>query len=357
MKIKSSENNNNTQSTNHNEKETAMSKKIENVGSKIKRIREEKGFSQESVHPNQSTISQIESGKNANPNRDTLEVIAKELGMSVDELVKNTTWQDNRPRSTNGYAICPTCFNLDYKMETGITSNHLTFGKKNKKGEDNKYCPDCGTELIADCPGCGRAVECESQSYCQGCGHEFNSSKELVELVFRDVPFEAIEGGAMSSIVVQDSARIMNDILKSCGIKAGGLTSEIMYDAVSMIKRIHPDAYDKLSDKAKSDLSILEGICTKSKVLDVKIGSANGRGERDIEKDFRQEMFQWLSTLTAKRTTSALSSNDVEEIRSATDSIKDIMVAAANGDEASLREVVEADEKELTSDRKDNENV
>ncbi len=33
------------------------------------------------------------------------------------------------------------------------------------------------------------------------------------------------------------------------------------------------------------------------------------------------------------------------------------MVAAANGDEASLREVVEADEKELTSDRKDNENV
>jgi DNA-binding XRE family transcriptional regulator len=353
MKIKTKEN----QITNHNKRETTMSIKVEKIGLKIKRIREEKGYSQDSVHPNQSTISQIESGKNANPNRETLEVIAKGLDMTIDELIAGSLWKDERPRASNGYAICPTCFNLDYKMETGITSNHLTFGKNNKKGEENSYCPECGTELITECPKCSREVEQDNQNFCQGCGHEYKYSKELVDLVFQNVDNEGIELGVMSPTVMEYAAELSSKIIESCGIDYRSLHSKVAYEPYSVIKRYHLDVYKKLTDKARNDLELLERIGKEAKVLDAKISSKIDRTSIDTDDEIKKTLFAFLFKLTAEKTRHALSSNDAEEVKTTMESIKDIMVAVANGDEASIREVVEAGEQELTSDRKDNENV
>jgi len=35
------------------------------------------------------------------------------------------------------------------------------------------FCPDCGMELISECPSCKLPILLESQVSCNGCGHPF----------------------------------------------------------------------------------------------------------------------------------------------------------------------------------------
>ena len=64
----------------------------ETIGEKIKRLRIEKGLTQDYVHHNQSQISQIESGRITNPDENTLLLIAKNMEITFDELIKGTSW-------------------------------------------------------------------------------------------------------------------------------------------------------------------------------------------------------------------------------------------------------------------------
>ena len=60
--------------------------------SKIKRIREKLGLSQEKLarlaDVSNNTIINIEAGKQQNPTVDTIKKIAKTLGVGVDDLIK-----------------------------------------------------------------------------------------------------------------------------------------------------------------------------------------------------------------------------------------------------------------------------
>ena len=60
----------------------------ETIGEKIKRLRTEKRLTQDYVHHNQSQISQIESGRITNPDENTLLLIAKNMEITFDELIK-----------------------------------------------------------------------------------------------------------------------------------------------------------------------------------------------------------------------------------------------------------------------------
>jgi len=70
------------------------------LGEKIRRMRKERGFSimdiREATGLSKSTISEIENSK-SNPTADTLQKIAKALGVTVDIFFKEETDQEEIP--------------------------------------------------------------------------------------------------------------------------------------------------------------------------------------------------------------------------------------------------------------------
>jgi transcriptional regulator with XRE-family HTH domain len=67
-------------------------KKLSTIAKNIRRHRKEKGSSQDRLSKEANvaynTIVKIESGENPNPTVDTLERIAKALGVSIEKLFK-----------------------------------------------------------------------------------------------------------------------------------------------------------------------------------------------------------------------------------------------------------------------------
>lgn len=70
-----------------------MSKKTSPIARNIKRLRKEKGFSQDRLSKEADvtyhTIAKLESGDNDNPTIQTLQKIARSLGVSIDDLIKS----------------------------------------------------------------------------------------------------------------------------------------------------------------------------------------------------------------------------------------------------------------------------
>jgi transcriptional regulator with XRE-family HTH domain len=70
---------------------------MEPLGSKIKRLRQERKMSQDRLaiesHVDQSGLSKFERGKDRSMGRTTLERIAKVLKLSFDELIEGTDYQ------------------------------------------------------------------------------------------------------------------------------------------------------------------------------------------------------------------------------------------------------------------------
>jgi len=65
---------------------------MSNIQKSLRKLREEKGLSQEKLarlsDVANNTIIKIEAGKNQNPTLDTLKKISKALEVSVDDLIK-----------------------------------------------------------------------------------------------------------------------------------------------------------------------------------------------------------------------------------------------------------------------------
>ena len=68
-----------------------MSKKISPIARNIKRLRKEKGFSQDRLSKEADvtyhTIAKLESGENENPTVKTLQKIALALNVNIDDLL------------------------------------------------------------------------------------------------------------------------------------------------------------------------------------------------------------------------------------------------------------------------------
>lgn len=68
------------------------SKQLSTIAKNIKKYRKEKKFSQDRLSKEAgvayNTIVKIESGENSNPTVDTLERIAKAVGVSIEKLFK-----------------------------------------------------------------------------------------------------------------------------------------------------------------------------------------------------------------------------------------------------------------------------
>ena len=70
-----------------------MSREISQIGKNLKKLRKQKGLSQDRLSKladiSYNTVIKLESGGITNPTIETLQKMAKALGVSVDELIKS----------------------------------------------------------------------------------------------------------------------------------------------------------------------------------------------------------------------------------------------------------------------------
>ncbi len=69
-----------------------MSREISQIGKNIKKLRKQKGLSQDRLSKladiSYNTVIKLESGGTTNPSIDTLQKLAKAINVSVDDLLK-----------------------------------------------------------------------------------------------------------------------------------------------------------------------------------------------------------------------------------------------------------------------------
>ena len=149
---------------------------LETIGEKIKRLRKEMKLTQSYIHHNQSQVALIEKGEKkggiSNPEENTLRVIAKNMEISFDELISDTTWE--KPETafiSKEIAFSPAVFNIEIDDSLNLEWSNRFFPLYNDKGEKNEFCPYSGFPLISECEKCGRSIEKTDQRNCFGCGN------------------------------------------------------------------------------------------------------------------------------------------------------------------------------------------
>jgi len=69
-----------------------MSREISQIGKNLKKLRKQKGLSQDRLSKladvSYNTVIKLESGGITNPTIETLQKLAKALGVSIDDLIK-----------------------------------------------------------------------------------------------------------------------------------------------------------------------------------------------------------------------------------------------------------------------------
>ena len=150
----------------------------ESIGEKIFRIRNKMGLNQGNLHHNQAQVSLIEKGGDVtkpggivNPDENTLRIIAGNMEITFDELIKGTSWvKPEMVFMEKEIAFSPAYFNINIDDLLNLQWSNRSFPLYNEKGEKNEYCPYSGFKLIDKCEKCGRSVEKTDQAHCFGCG-------------------------------------------------------------------------------------------------------------------------------------------------------------------------------------------
>jgi len=140
------------------------------IGEKIKKLRGK--TKQSAIYPtNQSMVSQIEKGINKHPTEQTLRIMAKNLDVSFEELIKDTDWEQS-PHSQTGekFAISHTECVITIEDSGIIKTKMKAYDRYNKSGEENQYDPDTGYKLLTECKNCKREIESPIHAHCFGCG-------------------------------------------------------------------------------------------------------------------------------------------------------------------------------------------
>jgi hypothetical protein len=183
--------------------------KGQSIGRKIKALRtklneENKDIyiSQDALYKDhQGLISQIEGEKIIHPNRETLEIVAKNLGRSLEELIEDTNWDPKKAKViTSEYAFSRTqaMVKLDESGQIHITMQ--SYPRYNEKGDENMFSPETGERLISTCENrdwrtdsedlaeepCGRTIESATQRHCMSCGYSLLPEVQLPRIEKRD---------------------------------------------------------------------------------------------------------------------------------------------------------------------------
>ena len=150
---------------------------MEPLGNKIKKIRLEKDLKQSALHPNQSAIAQIEGGKNKKPSPTTIQTIAQNLGITMEELVKDTDWKSPELMVEEGkYGYSELDFDLKILEDGKIEIQFKKYPRYDASGLENIYCPNSSSKLLFECKECKKPIISSVQIFCMGCGKKIMQS-------------------------------------------------------------------------------------------------------------------------------------------------------------------------------------
>lgn len=147
------------------------------IGKTIADLRKQKEMSQaalaKEIGVSQATISRLEALEDEVGDIRLLSKVARALGERLDTFLP----EDVLRGGDVFVAFCPNPHCESNKLEMDEDGNpSLTWESWNKYPSDQfneyNYCPDCGTELVKECPNCKRRFETMKPRYCFTCGEE-----------------------------------------------------------------------------------------------------------------------------------------------------------------------------------------
>jgi len=218
---------------------------MEQLGQRIKALLKNKNMHLRDVRVSPGQLSEVIRGKRR-PSSDWLANVARQLDISVDDLIRGTDYE--LEGQTGALLYCPnrecpgavwqevtaTSVSTADALGAGKTREFVRFGRTSRldiHGNVRKFCGLCGTQLLDRnptpiCPRCARLTESESQAFCSGCGLDLKHSR-VVEKEFRTCLPDAADDNELSWITFC-RGEILTDILDEAeqrvSFKRGGRT-------------------------------------------------------------------------------------------------------------------------------------
>jgi len=145
------------------------------IGEKIKKLREEKGFTQAELAKRaeigQPYISKLENQAIKIPSSATIEDLARALNVNILDLIEGTTYAiESEGYAKDGIGFCPHlgCPGRVFDSVKDKWEPYKTT-LQDEDGESIDFCIHCGTRLVTECRNCGRRIK-GVYAYCPGCG-------------------------------------------------------------------------------------------------------------------------------------------------------------------------------------------
>lgn len=127
------------------------------------------------VGVSQATISRIEKGE-VQPDLRLWARLAKALDQQVRDLAPEDLLADVLPESIESfYAFCPNPFCGRNQLSKAKDGSIQVMWQSNarytiERWSQLNFCARCGTELVKDCPGCGKVLDEPNTRFCVSCG-------------------------------------------------------------------------------------------------------------------------------------------------------------------------------------------
>ena len=241
------------------------------LGEKIKQIRDDNGWSQDSICDlakiSQSTLSGIEHDK-WNPPETTVRDLADALERSFDTLIEGTDWKSDDKKNVSGsYAISPSEVKVTINDNGGWHYHNLSYPIKDSDGGDNKFSPTTGQALIYECEDCKRPINKPENKYCMGCGKNlipdlqvFDDTKEMMS----NIPYMTDPRAAESCLSQLTSlSSYYNDLIRRVKLFRGLRKTAMDEKEIKKIEKVAKStgiSFDIKSDVYQNILGIFNDL-------------------------------------------------------------------------------------------------
>jgi transcriptional regulator with XRE-family HTH domain len=149
----------------------------ESIGSRIAKARLALKLSQlelaGALGVSQATISRLESSDEYPKDIRLLAKVARELEIPIAEVFPQGLFEGTDAAPFFVFCPNPLCGGNDRTMRDGSPTLSYKAAKHSAREFDKaNYCKLCGTELVKDCPACGRRFTDGISKFCETCGQK-----------------------------------------------------------------------------------------------------------------------------------------------------------------------------------------
>jgi len=154
--------------------------KVMELNKRIENLMKDKGISQKNFQTQglkQSYISRLLKGEIKRPTLLMCQKIAKTLDVTIERLLSGTTCQNLLSDSNLTQETfcpnpnCPKAYIIKWNQSLS-DPRRFSIARFDSAGNENKFCPTCGTKMVFECDKCHKPIQDPYQIHCMGCGKE-----------------------------------------------------------------------------------------------------------------------------------------------------------------------------------------